>query len=601
MANTASMLQKKLVKWFSCILIALVLIAPFSSQSVLADEVFSDVVPSNSHYTGILEAYENGFLNGYPDGTFKPNIKLSRGNVTKSLGKLSLVKTGVRLEDYDFSKAIPFTDVPATHPDQELYKYSIIVKEAGIFTGNNNNLLPMNLMTRQHMSKVLVNAFKLKHIAGKQSKVIDNLLAGNEFRDYIDILSENNVTTVTNFRPGETTTRAQFATFLTNSNNASKGNVPAPPDPIPVPDPEPVPAPVVAMYVNDLLPITFLDILTSKPLPKTVPVVYSDGTSKEHAVTWNKNSGDLVIGTHHLSGIVKDTNFTVKLTVHVEKFVLFPSLPGLPGLPGSPGIPIIPVPSNAPTEYKQANSLIAALPLDVKNADNALAASQKWALTNNAVSIVKDKYPQYDLSAWNKVLTEQTKLIEKRNFDTVEARSAVTVALYDLYSQIKYVKDPAIAQANINSAKDKINAYKLLDKKAGTTTMMKDINKYQVIIDDLKIVLAAIDSKNMYLSIPNPTVSRPNYVLVSPQDPRVESIWYFPTENHYINSSTKQLIRDPSLFFPDHRRIIFIASVSKGAAYASREFDISLVPTISNFLSEGLKLWERDIIIYIEL
>ncbi|MHA6261073.1 S-layer homology domain-containing protein [Sporosarcina sp. CAU 1771] len=610
MTETIGIEQNSLKKWIVRIMVGIAFIFAFSPQPTSAQEIFSDVNPSNSHYTGILEAYENGFLSGYPDGTFKPAHTLSRANVTKSLGKLVLIKSGVSLANYDFSNAVPFKDVPATHSDNELYKYSIIVKEAGIFTGSNNNLLAMNLMTRQQMAKVLVNAFDLKRVPGQQSKVIDANLAGEEFREYIHILSENNVTTVTNFRPGETTTRAQFATFLTNANNAAEGNQPAPPGqpeipvrPEPTPVPEPEPEPVVALFAKDLLPITFSEIFSDSYkeglMPKTIPVVYSDETEKDHSVTWNKSVGNLPVGTHQLVGNVKDTTFTVPLTVNVAKFVL----PTFPGLPGDPVI-IVPVPPNAPAEYKTANALIVSLPLDVKNAGNALEATQKWTLADNAVGIVKNKYPQYNVSNWDGVLSAQNKLIEKRHLDTSEARSAATVAIHNLYAQIKYVKDPAIAQGQINAAKDKLNAYKMLDKKANTTTMTADINRYQVIVNDLKIVLAAIDEKNMSLLIPNKSADQPGYVLLWPQDNRVESAWFFSKGSEYIDFNKKELLRD-SAFFGDNRSFEFTASVYKGSVSAHRVFGLFLEPKRflgADYIVGGLLMFPPDpLVIQVEL
>ncbi|WP_342513196.1 S-layer homology domain-containing protein [Sporosarcina sp. FSL K6-1522] len=170
------------MRWLACL--AIIIGSTLSPMSQGASAVsYTDVDPSNTHYANIMAAFENGFMTSYPDGSFKPNLQLSRANVVKSLGKYVLKTSGKDLVDFDVSGVVPFNDVPPTHPDYEMYRYSLIVKQAGIFSGSNNYLMPMNLMSHQHMAKVLVGAFALEHVeGGPGSKVIDNHLALEEFR-----------------------------------------------------------------------------------------------------------------------------------------------------------------------------------------------------------------------------------------------------------------------------------------------------------------------------------------------------------------------------------------------------------------------------------
>lgn len=185
--------------------------------NVGATSIHKDVNTSNTHYKNILTAAELGFMSGYGDGTFKPFRELTRSDVIKTLGKYVLKEKGQTLDTYDMSGVSEFSDVPSDHADQELYKYSLIVKKEGIFTGNNNRLMPLDLISRQQMAQVLVNAFDLERASGVEPKVGSAKNVESQFREAVQILSTNGVTTVSDFRPTESTLRGQFATFLVNA------------------------------------------------------------------------------------------------------------------------------------------------------------------------------------------------------------------------------------------------------------------------------------------------------------------------------------------------------------------------------------------------
>ncbi len=200
------------------------------SVNVQPEFAFTDVSSANTHSQAIYRAYDLGIMSGYPDGEFGPNESLSRGHVVKALGKYMLGLQGKAITEvskHGFPHLTKFNDVPDGR-DEELYKYSLIVKDAGIFEGSNNNLMPNNLITRQQMAKVLVNAFGLKDQEGVTSKVQDKNFSFSYFHEYIDILSENNVTTEKNFRPLEHTTRGQFASFLTRAYDATDQKIAIP-------------------------------------------------------------------------------------------------------------------------------------------------------------------------------------------------------------------------------------------------------------------------------------------------------------------------------------------------------------------------------------
>ncbi|MBM7577800.1 carboxypeptidase regulatory-like domain-containing protein [Jeotgalibacillus terrae] len=191
------------------------------------EELFTDVPETNSHFENIYKAVDYGLLSGYPDGTFKPLNALTRSNVVKALGKFVIASEGYdNLADYladnDLSSVEPFNDVTADSRDSELYNFSLIVKEAGIFQGSNNNLMPSNNITRQQMAQVIVNAFSLDEVETDNEAVVEDLdTAFSSYRDDIQILANLGVTTVSNFRPLDETSRGHLASFLTTAYEVS--------------------------------------------------------------------------------------------------------------------------------------------------------------------------------------------------------------------------------------------------------------------------------------------------------------------------------------------------------------------------------------------
>ena len=68
-----------------------------SSVTGTADSIsasYTDVNKSNSHYYNIIAANHLLFMTGFPDGLFKPNMELTRGNVVKALGKYITATNG---------------------------------------------------------------------------------------------------------------------------------------------------------------------------------------------------------------------------------------------------------------------------------------------------------------------------------------------------------------------------------------------------------------------------------------------------------------------------------------------------------------------------
>jgi hypothetical protein len=181
---------------------------------------FTDVA-GNDHELAINSLSEAGIINGYADGSFKPNQTINRGQVVKLLGRY-LEAQGQEIPA-DWNSKQRFNDLPVT-AEAELVKYAALAKDAGVFNGSNGNLNYTQTMQRQQMAVVLVRA--IKEIAGVDL-VADYKKAGfvteisdlekaysAEQRNAIVALEYAGITNVSNFNPGNSVTRGQFASFL---------------------------------------------------------------------------------------------------------------------------------------------------------------------------------------------------------------------------------------------------------------------------------------------------------------------------------------------------------------------------------------------------
>lgn len=191
---------------------------------------FTDVKGS-SHEEAINALAEAGIINGYADGTFKPNQDVNRGQVVKLLGRW--LETEGYEAPADWETKQYFKDLPLT-AEKELLKYAALSKEAGVFAGSNGNLNYTQKMQRQQMAVVLVRAINeiygldlvKEYKAEKFTSEIADLdkAFSAEQREAITALEYAELTNVTTlpgkkFNPANSITRGQFASFLYRTIN----------------------------------------------------------------------------------------------------------------------------------------------------------------------------------------------------------------------------------------------------------------------------------------------------------------------------------------------------------------------------------------------
>lgn len=108
-------------------------------------------VPAGEYADAINNLAGQGILNGFEDGTFRPNDPVLREQAAKILATaLKLDATGT--ENY-----------PDVTTENWSYEYIVAVTKAGIFGGDENgNFNPFANLTRQEAAKIIVKAFGFK-------------------------------------------------------------------------------------------------------------------------------------------------------------------------------------------------------------------------------------------------------------------------------------------------------------------------------------------------------------------------------------------------------------------------------------------------------
>jgi len=176
---------------------------------------FSDM---GNHWANVTvgKLVELGILDGYGDGTFRPNNTITRGEFSK------VVRTSLKL---DLVKGNSFDDTNnhwAKNEIHTLVQNGIIIKsEYG------DNYEPNKNITRIEMAKMIVRAVGLderaKELAGQKTKFNDDNTIKSEDKGYIIIASENGIINGypdNTFKPNGEATRAEASQMIVNMFDA---------------------------------------------------------------------------------------------------------------------------------------------------------------------------------------------------------------------------------------------------------------------------------------------------------------------------------------------------------------------------------------------
>lgn len=180
---------------------------------------FKDVSDSHSLQVEIEYLAQKSIINGYSDGTFKPNTPIAKKHIAAMLVKaLNLSTTNTQDPGY--------VDVPKSHP---YYKEIAAAYTAGIF-GKATHFKPESSISRAFMAKILAHSFGLKSIA-HNAVTYEDVKSTNEFYRPIQLVTMNNVAQgyrdenhLHYFKPNDLLTRAHFSAFLARAMSLKSGD-----------------------------------------------------------------------------------------------------------------------------------------------------------------------------------------------------------------------------------------------------------------------------------------------------------------------------------------------------------------------------------------
>lgn len=205
---------------------------------------FSDVKESHADFEGISTLYAAGIISGYPDGTFKPDTNVTRGQAAK------MIAGALKLDTKEVEDP-KFTDISASNP-----YYGSIAALVGlnVITGyGDNTFRPNQTITHGDLAKILASIPTLPELESAK-----------------------------NHEASEKVTRGQLATFIAEALTKSNPETPETPE---------TPADAFSLsilHVNDTH-------ARANKLPKLATAVKEQRETKKNVLTLH--AGDAFSGT----------------------------------------------------------------------------------------------------------------------------------------------------------------------------------------------------------------------------------------------------------------------------------------------------------------
>ena len=199
--------MKKLLQTFLWTAMLFVLSIAFIDTGQASAKEFKDVPKKHPNYAAIQEMEKKGYINGYPDGTFKPNEPISRKHVATLLDQALKLHTA--------SKKLIYKDVPLNHM---YYQPIMNLTQAGIVSGGlDKKFNPNSPVTRIQMAKILDVAFGFR--MDERPGSFNDLYIDHWGFVHAAALKQNGVTYGDrgNFYPNRSVTRAHYAEFLSRA------------------------------------------------------------------------------------------------------------------------------------------------------------------------------------------------------------------------------------------------------------------------------------------------------------------------------------------------------------------------------------------------
>lgn len=184
--------------------------------------IFKDIKSTNPNYRIIQEMQAKNIISGYPDGTFKPDVKITRQQAAALINRAA--NNGVITLD-NTVKPRKFSDLNQSNP---FYNDVMALYKAGLLTPDKNGKInPNKALTRGEMAVILVNAFDIQAKADYDLYDVTN----SKYRDVVRALYSNGITVGYEdytFKPNEGLSRVHYVVFMHRVMNLNSAYVPKP-------------------------------------------------------------------------------------------------------------------------------------------------------------------------------------------------------------------------------------------------------------------------------------------------------------------------------------------------------------------------------------
>ena len=192
------------------ILVAIAACFLFIGVSKAAAETFSDVPSSSPYYIAIESLVQSGVLQGYEDGTFKPDQSVNRAEALK------MILTGAGIEVKKGLYATGFSDVPL---DEWYAGYVMEGSLRGIIQGNpDGTFAGTRTVNKAEFLKMVLQTFEIDLSAHQKVGRLAADVSGNDwFAPYLSYAKTVGLTYPTfqnELEPGELLSRGECAQIL---------------------------------------------------------------------------------------------------------------------------------------------------------------------------------------------------------------------------------------------------------------------------------------------------------------------------------------------------------------------------------------------------
>lgn len=186
----------------------LVVPGPTSTPTAICDLQFSDVPPTSAFYSFIRCLACTQVISGYGDGTFKPDVPVSRGQLAKVIANAAGLSGAVG--------GPSFVDVS---PDDAFYAYIERLVALGAIGGySDGTFRPANSATRGQIAKIIANVAGISDESSAQ--MFTDVPPTSEFYRFIQGLAGLSIIggyEDGTFRPDHIATRGQVAKMAANA------------------------------------------------------------------------------------------------------------------------------------------------------------------------------------------------------------------------------------------------------------------------------------------------------------------------------------------------------------------------------------------------